>query len=181
MFSASQKDYVFKLADLGLAMRYLDEEGRHIANGKSSYLGTPSFSSKNADTGNVQSRRDDMESLAYSLINVALQRPLPWESKPLDEVRTIKAETSTLDLCQGLPRVFADFLTYCSQLEFEERPDYRTWGEEFAKLGEVDNQEFPVTESPPSGLEQSSNCAATSDRKLTASVDTPEGEKTPSW
>ncbi|KIO22195.1 hypothetical protein M407DRAFT_245245 [Tulasnella calospora MUT 4182] len=125
----------FKLADLGLAMLYLGEAGQHIPTGPAPYVGTPTFSSKNADEGIVQSRRDDMESLAYSLINVARSASLPWDNKPLDELRQVKAATSPQCLCEGLPPVFVNYLLYCFQLKFDERPDYGRWSAEFARLG----------------------------------------------
>lgn len=136
----SQLQYGFKIGDLGLSVRYLDEDGNHIPSGSSPYAGTPLFSSKNTDRGSVQSRRDDMESLAHSLIHAALQSPLPWEGKPFKELQMIKAETSPLTLCDGLPAVFTNFLIYCSQIGFEERPGYCKWEAEFAALGAPDSR-----------------------------------------
>lgn len=136
VFDQSRQEYVFKIADLGLANRYLDETGQHLPNGPSPFVGTPSFSSKNTDRGNAQSRRDDMESLAYSLIDLALPSALPWHGKSFNELRKMKAQIPPEDLCTGLPPTFAKFLIYCDELDFEERPDYCKWKAEFASIGE---------------------------------------------
>ncbi|KAG9038871.1 hypothetical protein FS837_001158 [Tulasnella sp. UAMH 9824] len=135
-WSKSRERYVFKIADLGYAIHYLDDAGCHIAEGSSRYVGTPAFSSKNADVGRMQSRRDDLESLAYGLIYTSSPSSIPWRGKPYDEVWRMKAETPSEIICRGLPSVFAKFLDYCSNLEFEEQPEYDKWAEEFLKAVE---------------------------------------------
>lgn len=142
--SPVQEHYEFKLSDLGLAEPFVDEAGQHIPIGSAPYVGTPTFSSKNADKGMVQSRRDDMESLAYSLIHAACSALLPWEKKPLAELRQVKAETSPQTLCQGLPPVFLNYLLYCFQLQFHDRPDYGRWSAEFARLGDGDRHQIDL-------------------------------------
>ncbi|KAG9034369.1 hypothetical protein FS837_002228 [Tulasnella sp. UAMH 9824] len=136
VFHPRRQEYVFKIADLGFANRYLDETGKHLPNGPSSFVGTPQFSSKNTDRGNAQSHRDDMESLAYSLIDLALPSALPWHGKSFPELQKMKVQIPPEDLCQGLPPIFAKFLIYCDKLDFEERPDYDKWKAELASMGE---------------------------------------------
>lgn len=78
----------------------------------------------------VPSRRDDLESLAYSLIYFLIGR-LPWQDM---KARTSKQkrmrifekklQTPVEELCRGLPRVFSDFLLYCRELKFDQEPNY---------------------------------------------------------
>ena len=66
------------LIDFGLAKKYLKENKKHIEfrDGKN-LTGTAIYSSLNTHYGFEQSRRDDMESIAYVLIYLAKGR-LPW-------------------------------------------------------------------------------------------------------
>jgi len=57
-----------------------DSQNKHIPYGKADdFKGTPSFSSLTALKGYIQSRRDDIESLAYVLL-YAFSGELPWQT-----------------------------------------------------------------------------------------------------
>lgn len=67
----------YYLIDLGLATEFL-KGAQHISRGRSSKIaGSFYFMSLNASDGTVQTRRDDLESLAYTLVYLA-KHELPW-------------------------------------------------------------------------------------------------------
>jgi len=88
-------------------------------------VGTPPFSSINGQQGHAQSHRDDLESLAYTIIFL-VRGKLPWgtlsrgHSAVLQKKLLITAE----DLCKGLPPVFSKFIIYVRSLGFKEKLDY---------------------------------------------------------
>lgn len=91
----------------------------------------------------VPSRRDDMEALALMLIHLLTPRGLSWTRNGVpktDEAHDVLMREKRLarpeDLCRGLPSVFEEFLRYCRKLNFEQRPDYERWEDEFYDLAE---------------------------------------------
>lgn len=83
-----------------------------------------------------QSRRDDLESLAYVLIYL-LRGSLPWygggsainntkrsKTRQLKFTRIAKVDSHTNLICDSLPREFAIFLDYARALQYDETPDY---------------------------------------------------------
>lgn len=92
--------------------------------------GTARYASVNTHLGIEQSRRDDLEAIAYVLIYFA-KGSLPWQGlkaedkkKKYEMISEKKMETSVQALCEGLPVEFSRFLTYCKSLHFEDKPDY---------------------------------------------------------
>ena len=76
----------------------------------------------------MPSRRDDLEQLAYTLIDIATE--LPWSSnklKELEEWKRSKNETPVDVLCKGLPEVYENFLNYSRGLGFIDKPNYYQW------------------------------------------------------
>lgn len=103
------------LIDFGLAKRYKAiHTNQHIPfrDGKS-LIGTAKYASINSHKGIEQSRRDDIECLAYVALYF-LRGELPWQnvrSRTKDEtyrrVMEKKVFISAEDLCEGLPRTFS--------------------------------------------------------------------------
>jgi serine/threonine protein kinase len=93
-----------------------------------SIIGTLPFTSINGQQGNSQSRRDDLESLAYTIIYVALG-DLPWTSNSTGNnkqaVLRKKKSITTEELCKGLPSPFCKFVDHVRALGFHEKPDYQ--------------------------------------------------------
>ena len=114
------------LIDFGLAQRFRNPETYlHVPySTHHSIVGTLPFSSINGQQGHAQSRRDDLESLAYTIIYSA-RGELPWTSLCDHEAILQKKSSITAeDLCQGLPAPFCNFVTYVHSLGFDEKPDY---------------------------------------------------------
>ena len=94
------------------------------------FIGTANFASINQLKGNELIRRDDIESLGYTLLYF-LKGILPWnniKAKTLNErmekVKEIKMNTSLDIICNGCPEEFITFIQYSRDLKFEDRPDY---------------------------------------------------------
>lgn len=78
----------------------------------------------------VPSRRDDLESLAYTLIYFLAGR-LPWQNmkarnsrQKRQRIYEKKINTSVEELCRGMPSVMATFIRYTRNLKFDEAPNY---------------------------------------------------------
>ncbi|TPX63650.1 hypothetical protein SpCBS45565_g06460 [Spizellomyces sp. 'palustris'] len=132
------------MVDLGLAKYYIDESGRHIRNKKpdwkKSKTGTARYASINVHKGREHTRRDDIESLGYIIVELVKGR-LPWSNlraltsregwkKTLD----IKLDTLLYDLTDGLPDPFRFLIDHARQLGFAEKPDYATLKRMFVDL-----------------------------------------------
>jgi hypothetical protein len=93
-----------------------------------SIIGTLPFASVNGQQGNSQSRCDNLESLAYTIIYLVLS-DLPWTRNPagndLEAVLRKKTSIMVEELCEGLPAPFCKFVTHVCSLHFEEKPDYQ--------------------------------------------------------
>jgi len=120
------------LIDFGLAKRYKSPDRVHLkqTTGKS-IVGTARYSSINSHLGIELSRRDDLESLGYMLIYF-IKGKLPWQGIPADNkhdkyarIGKIKQECPLTELCDGLPQVFTDYLTYVKSIDFKEKPNYK--------------------------------------------------------
>lgn len=118
--------------DFGLAKRFRDPRTYfHIPYRENKNLtGTARYASINTHLGIEQSRRDDLESLAYVLIYF-VRGGLPWQGlkaqtkkQKYERIMERKLTTGVEALCRGLPREFAVFLTYARHLRFDDKPDY---------------------------------------------------------
>ena len=125
-------NYQVYLIDFGLAKLYRSPRTL-IQNPmviKKKLTGTARYASINALKGVEQSRRDDLEGLAYVLLYL-LRGNLPWQglqAKNKEErykkILDIKMKTSCQELCYGYPKELSDFLYYTKYLEYTEDPDY---------------------------------------------------------
>jgi serine/threonine protein kinase len=93
-----------------------------------SIIGTLPFASINSQQGNSQLCRDDLESLAYTIIYSALGN-LPWTGNSAGNkekaVLCKKTSITVEELCEGLPTPFCKFVTHVRSLGFDEKPDYQ--------------------------------------------------------
>ena len=122
-----------KLIDFGLSKYYLNGEKNHIEERKDRKLiGTAKYSSLNIHEGIEPSRRDDIESLCYTIIQL-YGKELPWnkinnENKNIElkeyynNIKKLKQES--LDWLYDIPGEFLIILLYCRKLQFNEKPNY---------------------------------------------------------
>jgi serine/threonine protein kinase len=113
------------LIDFGTAKFYI-KKGEHIKYVENRYhiKGNRDFIYINYHKRIEASRRDDIESLGYNLVNF-MKGKLPWTD--LNDSKLIlqkKIDTSLDELCEGLPGEFKEFIDYARKLEFKERPNY---------------------------------------------------------
>ncbi|KAK3030194.1 hypothetical protein RJ639_038704 [Escallonia herrerae] len=89
--------------------------------------GTLRYASVHAHLGRTGSRRDDLESLAYTLVFL-LRGRLPWQGYQGENkgflVCKKKMATSPETLCCFCPAPFRQFLEYVVNLKFDETPNY---------------------------------------------------------
>lgn len=130
------------IIDFGLSKRYRDPKThQHIPFREGRPLtGTARYTSINTHLGIEQSRRDDLEGIAYVLIYL-LKGTLPWMGLKADnrkqkyEMISQKKIAVPVDMiCQGLPHEFSVFLTEVRRLDFTDRPDYSFYRQMFRDL-----------------------------------------------
>ena len=120
------------ICDFGLCKKFRDQNGKHIPfNSGKSLTGTSRYTSINSHLGYEQSRRDDLESLAYSLIYFS-RGSLPWmgikaknKTEKYNKIFEKKFSSSINSLCDKLPENFVDFMHYIKELQFEDKPNYQ--------------------------------------------------------
>lgn len=118
------------LVDLGLATKWRENSSSmHVEYDQRPdvFRGTVRYASVHAHLGRTGSRRDDLESLAYTLIFL-LRGRLPWQGYQGDNkgflVCRKKMGTSPETLCCFCPLPFRQFVEYVVNLKFDEEPDY---------------------------------------------------------
>ena len=121
------------IIDFGLSKKYIEKNnGKHIIYKEGKGLtGTARYVSLNTHYGIEQSRRDDIEGIAYNLIYFAKGK-LPWQGvktknkkEKHKKIMELKEEFNPDKLCNGLPEEFPTLLKYARKLDFEEKPDYK--------------------------------------------------------
>ena len=118
------------LIDLGLASRWKEaSSGQHVDYDQRPdvFRGTIRYASVHAHLGRTGSRRDDLESLAYTLIFLIRGR-LPWQGYQGDNKSFLvckkKMATSPELLCCFCPAPFKHFLEMVTNMKFDEEPNY---------------------------------------------------------
>ena len=143
----SKKLYII---DFGLSKRYIDKTtGKHVIYKEGKGLtGTARYVSLNTHYGADQSRRDDIEGVAYNLIYFAKGK-LPWQGvktknkkEKHKKIMEFKEEYIPEKLCDGLPEEFPTLLKYARKLDFDEKPDYKNIKIMFKQLIISMNQEM---------------------------------------
>lgn len=132
MFGQQNSKYrhVLFIIDFGLSKEYVNEEGEHIAKAENvGVLGTARYMSINTHLGVTQSRRDDLEALAYVWVYLFKGR-LPWQglkgsgTERYNLIRDMKRATPIETLCQGMPKEFVEYLRKVRALAFTEKANY---------------------------------------------------------
>ena len=136
------------LIDFGFS-KFFDKNGLNdIVTDKKNLIGTPRYASINALRGIEQSMRDDLESVGYILVYL-LKGKLPWmgikcmdKNEKIKKICIRKIETSSSDLCVGLPKEFVEYFDYCNDLEYEQKPDYTFLKNLFFKVLRIEKEKF---------------------------------------
>ena len=149
-----EKNKIIYIIDFGLSKRYIDKNtNKHIPYKEGKGLtGTARYVSLFTHYGIEQSRRDDIEGIAYNLIYLAKGK-LPWQGvktknkkEKHKKIMESKIAYSPEQLCKDLPEEFVNLLKYARELDFEERPGYKSMKSMFKnhiiKSGGTMNWEF---------------------------------------
>ncbi|CAD7699909.1 unnamed protein product [Ostreobium quekettii] len=128
------------LVDLGLATRWREnvcETHVEYDQRPDVFRGTVRYASVHAHLGRTASRRDDLESLAYTLLFL-LKGRLPWQGYQGDNkgflVCKKKMATSAEMLCRYTPLAFRQFTEAVMNLKFDEEPRYDAYMKLFEPL-----------------------------------------------
>lgn len=130
------------LCDLGFAKAWRNKDGSHVARKELQIaVGTSRFSSINNHKHTRYSRRDDMEEVAYLLIN-CLAGSLPWADcakikdrrKKWDTTMKMKLEFEESEFFRSLPAEIQCYLHEVKKLRFDEKPHYQEYRDMFTAL-----------------------------------------------
>eukprot|EP00216_Chloropicon_sp_CCMP2111_P002079 CAMPEP_0198237150 /NCGR_PEP_ID=MMETSP1446-20131203/2987_1 /TAXON_ID=1461542 ORGANISM="Unidentified sp, Strain CCMP2111" /NCGR_SAMPLE_ID=MMETSP1446 /ASSEMBLY_ACC=CAM_ASM_001112 /LENGTH=845 /DNA_ID=CAMNT_0043919185 /DNA_START=215 /DNA_END=2752 /DNA_ORIENTATION=- len=150
----SDKEKKLYLVDLGLATRWRDSVcSTHVEYDQRPdvFRGTVRYASVHAHLGRNASRRDDLESLAYTLMFL-LKGRLPWQGYQGDNkgflVCKKKMTTSAETLCRYSPPGFRQFAEYVMNLKYDEDPKYSFMMSLFEPLcGNADSRPITVSDT----------------------------------
>lgn len=121
------------VVDFGMAKQFRDPNTKqHIPyRERKSLSGTARYMSINTHFGREQSRRDDLESLGHVFFYF-LRGSLPWQGlkapnnkAKYEKIGLTKQRLKPTDLLTPeIPKQFAEYLSYCRSLRFDQDPDY---------------------------------------------------------
>ena len=126
------KEKLIYLIDFGLSKIINNNEKKNILQKKEKIImGTMRYISMNAHLGNEQTKKDDLESLAYIVVYF-IKGELPWQNVKADskkekykKVYQIKKQTVPNDLCEFLPEDIKTFINCILSLNIKQKPDYQ--------------------------------------------------------
>ena len=117
------------IIDFGFCKSYVGND-EHIPMKKTSNLiGSRTYASINAHNFNELSRRDDLESLCYTLIYL-VHGKLDWQltgsyNHEHPKLANLRIRDMKIQMIESsLPIIFINILKYIRTLEFEDKPDY---------------------------------------------------------
>ena len=120
------------LVDFGLTQRWRDSKAAHVKYDQrpDDFRGTIRYASVHAHLGRTPSRRDDLESLAYTLMFL-LNGRLPWQGYQGDNkgylVARKKMAVGAEALARGRHNAFKTFCEAVINLKFDEEPLYAAY------------------------------------------------------
>mmetsp|Transcript_9700 Transcript_9700/g.11243 ORF Transcript_9700/g.11243 Transcript_9700/m.11243 type:complete len:750 (-) Transcript_9700:568-2817(-) len=146
------------LVDLGLATRWRDAVCyTHVEYNQQPdiFRGTVRYASVHAHLGRTGSRRDDLESLAYTLMFL-LKNRLPWQGFQGENkgylVCKKKMSTSAETLCRYTPPEFRQYMEAVINMKFDEEPNYAKLASIFHDLIGKNGISHPINVSNGSEL-----------------------------
>jgi serine/threonine protein kinase len=130
LFGLKDKITTLHIIDFGFCKTFIKDDKHIPQKNTHNLIGSNTYASVNAHTFIELSRRDDLESLGYMLINLYLGS-LPWQditglSNDLNgdiHKTIIKSKTHILETC-SIPAGLTNYMKYVRNLEFLEKPNY---------------------------------------------------------
>eukprot|EP00002_Diphylleia_rotans_P039282 TRINITY_DN9081_c0_g1_i1.p1 TRINITY_DN9081_c0_g1~~TRINITY_DN9081_c0_g1_i1.p1 ORF type:complete len:537 (+),score=83.24 TRINITY_DN9081_c0_g1_i1:101-1711(+) len=119
-----EKDRCYIL-DFGLSRRYLSSDGSiRPARDSVGFRGTARYASINSHDCKELSRRDDLWSFFYVMVEF-VKGQLPWRRiRDKEQIGIMKRACDTTDLVRGMPPEFLVLYHYLHSLKYEDVPDY---------------------------------------------------------
>ena len=158
------------LIDYGISKRFIKPTGDHIIlTNYKPFIGTIRYASESAHQGLEQSRKDDLESLGYTLIYIA-KGTLPWMHRGFKveekkaKVGEIKGKISLDELCQDMPSIFSLYFKYLRSLGFYDEPNYDYLRSLFATLQKSINLNFRANAK----LKEFKRCSKSNDNSVSS-------------
>ncbi|KAK0406932.1 hypothetical protein QR680_018897 [Steinernema hermaphroditum] len=182
VMGVQEKSHILHLIDYGLSRRLTDKT-RPVAQKKGRLVGTVKYMSINSHKMVEQSKRDDLESAGYVLVEL-LNGDLPWKgychssfarSEVCEYVLRLKETANWERLCPYM----AKFMSYVKSLKVDDEPDYDILIEwvktievnvvaeiaNFEKLERATSESHQTTSSADSGLFSDSDSSNDTFRK----------------
>jgi serine/threonine protein kinase len=141
---------ILYFVDFGLAKEYrnlVSHIHRKLVMGKS-LSGTVRYASLHTHHGLEQARRDDLESVIYSLLYF-LRGSLPWQGlraktkrQKYEKIAELKQTISVEELCSNLPQQIKTIAVYVKSLTFDEQPDYDYIKRQLRSVIVANNQKY---------------------------------------
>jgi serine/threonine protein kinase len=136
------------LVDFGFTKRY-DYDGVHIVETNiKNIIGSPNFVSLNVHNYIEPSRRDDIESCIYIILNMFMGRLEWFHSTNIDEIALLKKKIMNTE---KVPLFIKKMLYYIKSIGFSETPDYdyliRLMQKEFDYNDFINNNTFEWSET----------------------------------
>lgn len=127
LIGTSEKESLIYLIDFGLSIAYLNENNEHIpCKIKSKAAGTIYYLSVYGHLGFEASRRDDLISLGYALLNLFYGAKVTGNLREkISAIYKIKSTISIEEMCKGLPEEFSEYFYCIYKLEYAEKPNYQ--------------------------------------------------------
>ncbi|KAL1725381.1 kinase-like domain-containing protein [Schizophyllum commune] len=124
-----------KLIDFGMAQLFRDPKTlEHRPEGRIPYfVGTRTYASLNVHYHITPTRRDDLESLALTILTLLCGR-LPWQNLYGAEILPEKAKWSGAAIGACHPPIFGAFLDDARAMAFDAEPQYAVWKQRFRDL-----------------------------------------------
>lgn len=121
---------IIYIADFGLAKQH-SPGGSHIPFAENKrFIGTSRYASVGAHLGRELSRRDDLESLGYSMLQM-FTGTLPWmnfpggsSANPHRKIAGMKQSLANNIICAGAPEAMEFYLEEVRALGFSHQPNY---------------------------------------------------------
>ncbi|TNV83791.1 hypothetical protein FGO68_gene3284 [Halteria grandinella] len=128
------------MLDFGLINEY-QKSGRHKEKGKYGFQGTPLYGSINALKEYTLSRRDDLESLGYSIMTLIDKNSVPWiKMSKMKDILISKVEFLKRRNVEPKFLTIQRYLRMVSSLRYEEEPEYLQYKYYVLNLDQGENE-----------------------------------------
>ena len=136
------------LIDFGISKVYLDANGNHMdARDHANAMGSSLYSSPNMHDHMDLSRRDDLYSLIYTILDL-FGIPIPWRGAPASDIGNLKKNNPISTLVAPLGEKFVNIAKHIESLGYADAPNYKLIQENLAG-GEPTPVEFEWMNTQP--------------------------------